>query len=45
MLGGPDGASLFMMTAEWRGFEHMMEDTRSGQVVVARAPSPGAGRP
>ncbi|MDT4933465.1 MAG: hypothetical protein QOK11_1357, partial [Pseudonocardiales bacterium] len=30
MLGGPDGASLFMMTAEWRGFEHMMEDTRSG---------------
>jgi sugar lactone lactonase YvrE len=45
MLGGPDGTSLFMMTAEWHGFEHMMEDTRSGQVVVARAPSAGAGRP
>jgi hypothetical protein len=34
-----------MMTAEWRGFEHLMEDTRSGQVVVAGAPSPAAGWP
>lgn len=45
MLGGPDRRTLFMMTAEWRGFEHMMDNDRTGQVVVTPVSVPGAGRP
>jgi sugar lactone lactonase YvrE len=49
MLGGPDGRTLFMMAAEWRGMENMAKDiangTRTGQVLSAGAPAPGAGWP
>ena len=47
MLGGPDGRTLFMLAAEWRGFEHADEAIadRTGQVLVADAPAPRAGWP
>lgn len=45
MLGGPDGKTLFIVAAEWRGFEHMISDARTGQVVSAEAPAQGAGWP
>jgi sugar lactone lactonase YvrE len=47
MLGGPDGRTLFMLAAEWRGFEHADEAIadRTGQVLVADAPAARAGWP
>lgn len=47
MLGGPDGRTLFILAAEWRGFEHIDEAIadRTGQVLVVEAPSPHAGWP
>jgi sugar lactone lactonase YvrE len=45
MLGGVNKQTLFMMAAEWRGFEHMADQTRTGQVLTTRAPAPGAGWP
>ncbi|HEY5007521.1 MAG TPA: SMP-30/gluconolactonase/LRE family protein, partial [Caulobacteraceae bacterium] len=45
MLGGADGRTLFVTAAEWRGFEHMFDPARSGQVLTVRAPAPGAGWP
>jgi sugar lactone lactonase YvrE len=47
MLGGPDGRTLFMLAAEWRGFEQVAEAIadRTGQVLVAEAPAPHAGWP
>jgi sugar lactone lactonase YvrE len=45
MLGGPDGRTLFMMAAQWRGVENMSVDVRTGQVLVADAPAPGVGWP
>ncbi|MGO8949266.1 MAG: SMP-30/gluconolactonase/LRE family protein [Ktedonobacterales bacterium] len=45
MLGGVDDRTLFMMAAEWRGPEHMTEVTRTGLVLAAEAPEPGAGWP
>jgi len=47
MLGGPDGRTLFMLAAEWRGFEQADEAIadRTGQVLVADAPAPHAGWP
>ncbi len=47
MLGGPDGRTLFMLAAEWRGFEGVegaLAD-RTGQVLVIEAPAAHAGRP
>jgi sugar lactone lactonase YvrE len=46
-LGGPDGRTLFLLTAEWRGTEQVDEAVaaRTGQVLVAPAPAPGAGWP
>ena len=52
MLGGPDGRTLFIMTADW----HMDEDPadnmarlttgpRTGRVLIVRAPAPHAGWP
>jgi sugar lactone lactonase YvrE len=43
-LGGPDRAILFMIANEWRGPANMFQG-RSTQVLTARAPAPGAGRP
>jgi len=45
MLGGPDGSTLFMVAAEWRGPAQMFEGPPSGQVLTAPAPAPHAGRP
>lgn len=47
MLGGPDGRTLFILAAEWRGFEKVEEaiTDRTGQVLVADAPAPHAGWP
>jgi sugar lactone lactonase YvrE len=47
MLGGPERRTLFMMTAEWRGTEGIEAavEARTGQVLVADAPSPGVGWP
>jgi sugar lactone lactonase YvrE len=44
-LGGPDRTTLFMIATEWRGPEHLGEGSRTGQVLTANAPSPGAGWP
>jgi sugar lactone lactonase YvrE len=45
MLGGPDGRTLFMIAAEWRGPAGMLDGPRTGQVLTTRAPAPRAGRP
>ena len=47
MLGGPDGRSLFILAAEWRGFEKIDEAIadRTGRVLVVDAPAPHAGWP
>ncbi|PBB98188.1 SMP-30/gluconolactonase/LRE family protein [Mesorhizobium sp. WSM3862] len=45
MLGGADGRTLFITAAEWRGFENMVGDARTGQVLGVVAPAPGAGWP
>ena len=44
-LGGPDGRTLFMVTREWQGVSEAGSQERTGQVVTARAPEPGAGYP
>ena len=47
MLGGPDGQTLFILAAEWRGFENIdgaLAD-RTGRVLIADAPAPRAGWP
>ena len=45
MLGGPDGRTLFMLTAAWAGMENTDDSARTGQLLVAEAPAAGAGRP
>lgn len=47
MLGGPEGRTLFMLAAEWRGFEQIDQAIadRTGQVLVVDAPAPHAGWP
>lgn len=45
MLGGADGATLFITAAIWRGFEHMPDGSRDGVLLSARAPVPHAGWP
>ncbi|WP_192256522.1 SMP-30/gluconolactonase/LRE family protein [Mesorhizobium silamurunense] len=45
MLGGAEGRTLFIAAAEWRGFEHMVSDARTGQVLGVAASAPGAGWP
>jgi sugar lactone lactonase YvrE len=47
MLGGPDGQTLFILAAEWRGIDKVDEAlaARTGQVLITRAPAPRAGWP
>ncbi len=47
MLGGPDGKTLFILAAEWRGIEKVDEalGARTGQVLVVDAPAPHDGWP
>jgi sugar lactone lactonase YvrE len=42
MLGGADGMTLFMMAADWSGPENVGKGPRTGRVVTAEAPAPGA---
>ncbi len=45
MLGGPDERMLFMLVAEWGGFENLDDTARTGQILVTEAPAAHAGRP
>jgi sugar lactone lactonase YvrE len=52
MLGGPDRTTLFIMAQEWRmsdspadNIARLVSGPRTGQVLTARAPSPGVGWP
>jgi sugar lactone lactonase YvrE len=45
MLGGPDGTTLFIVAAVWKGMENIDFSERTGQVLVTAAPAPGAGWP
>jgi sugar lactone lactonase YvrE len=44
-LGGADKRTLFIMAAEWHGFEKMMEGLGTGQVLTVKAPVRGLGWP
>ena len=44
-LGGADRATLFMVATQWAGPERMADKSRTGQLLTARAPAPGAGWP
>jgi sugar lactone lactonase YvrE len=45
MLGGMDRRTLFLVVREWGGMESTAEGERTGQVLTAPAPAPGAGWP
>jgi sugar lactone lactonase YvrE len=45
MLGGDDGKTLFVLAAEWRGPENMINAARTGQLLAFAAPTPHAGFP
>lgn len=45
MLGGINKQTLFMLAAEWRGFEHMTDQARTGQVLITPVSVPGVGWP
>jgi sugar lactone lactonase YvrE len=45
MLGGEDGSTLYILAAEWAGFENMFTPARTGQLLTRPAPAPHAGRP
>jgi sugar lactone lactonase YvrE len=42
-LGGPDGRTLFMVAAEWRGEVGTADSARTGRVLTTTAPAPGIG--
>jgi sugar lactone lactonase YvrE len=44
-LGGSDGRTLFMLAAEWRSADEMVEAIRTGQVLTAQVPAAHAGWP
>jgi sugar lactone lactonase YvrE len=47
MLGGPDRRTLFILTAEWGGAEHVEVAVarRTGRIYMCDAGTPGAGWP
>ena len=45
MLGGADGATLFMIAAEWGGPQAAADAARTGRVLTVDAPAPRAGWP
>ncbi|HEX8917456.1 MAG TPA: SMP-30/gluconolactonase/LRE family protein [Chloroflexota bacterium] len=45
MLGGADRRTLFMIAREWSGLQGAAVPERTGQVLIAVAPAPGAGWP
>jgi sugar lactone lactonase YvrE len=44
-LGGPEGKTLFMVTADWTGSGSMFEGPAAGRVMATEAPAAGAGWP
>jgi sugar lactone lactonase YvrE len=44
-LGGADKSTLFLLANEWGGPANMADGSRTGQVLTAEAPAPGAGWP
>ena len=44
-LGGQDRSTLFMVAAEWNGPASMIDGPRTGRLLTAPAPAPGAGWP
>ena len=44
-LGGEDGKTLFMMTADWGGFDEMSDEARTGRVLSVQVSAPKAGWP
>ncbi len=45
MLGGKDGRSLYIVAANWGNGGGRTPQSPTGQVLIAQAPSPHAGRP
>jgi sugar lactone lactonase YvrE len=45
MLGGPEKRTLFMVAREWSGPASATDGSRTGQILTAEAPAPGAGWP
>jgi sugar lactone lactonase YvrE len=45
MLGGPEKKTLYMVAAEWHGFEKMMDGMGSGQLLSVGFSVPGVGWP
>jgi sugar lactone lactonase YvrE len=45
MLGGADKRTLYIVAAEWHGFEKMMDGLGTAQVLAIEAPAPGVGWP
>ena len=45
MLGGADRRTLFIMAAQWHGFERMMDGIGTGQVLAVEVSAPGVGWP
>jgi sugar lactone lactonase YvrE len=45
MLGGPDGTTLFIVAAEWRGPADIAAEAGTGVVVAVEAPATHAGWP
>jgi sugar lactone lactonase YvrE len=45
MLGGIDRRTLFMVAREWDSLESTADAERTGQILTAPAPAPGAGWP
>ena len=43
-LGGPDGTTLFIVAADWRGPQGMGDPARTGVVLTVQAPAPAAAR-
>ncbi|MFC5263472.1 SMP-30/gluconolactonase/LRE family protein [Kribbella qitaiheensis] len=45
MLGGPDGDTLFILAAQWNGFENMRLTDRTGKLLTTQVQTPHAGHP
>jgi len=44
-LGGENRTTLFMVTTQWHGTEHLTDGARTGQLLTAQAPAAGVGWP
>lgn len=44
-LGGEDKKTLFMVANEWRGFEHMADGSKTGQILAVKVSVPCVGPP